>query len=331
MWDFFRESHDTLGFTDAAKGISLELSRHGSWLSGTTPLQPFVGTVDVDAAPAFPLGVLLVAAATFVALRRRALLEARLTAVVLITAAVGLVSLSRLTGPLFDWILLWTWALAAMAWFAVALCAWAALPDDWRARAKPIVTSALLVAVAVHAAIGTANAATSEPSRDRIRDAVLQLAGPARDAARDAGGPVLVDSTAQIPAELFTQGEVGVGFLALALERAGVDVLVHAPLANQLGNDRVDHGQAAAELRLVTDGGAAAPPGSRVLATVDPLTQQDRDELASIEATLQQRGIADATLAALPPGLNADDISLIGRREGLASYPKISVVLIPRP
>jgi hypothetical protein len=189
----------------------------------------------------------------------------------------------------------------------------------------------LLVAVGLHAAIGAANAATSEPSRDRIRDAVLELAGPARDAARGAGGPVLVDSTAKIPAELFTEGEVGVGFLALALERDGVDVLVHAPLANQFGEDRVDHGQATAELRLVSDEGAGAPPGSRVVATVDPLRQEDRAELARIEATLQQRGIAGATLAALPPGLTADDISLIGRREGLRSYPKLSVVLIPRP
>ena len=330
MWDFFREPHDTLGFTDAAQAIGLELSRHGSWLSGSTPLQPFVGTVDVGVAPVFPLGLLILAAASFVALRRRALPEARLAAVVLITAAVGLVSLSRLTGPLFDWILLWTWALAAMAWFAVALCMWAVLPEDVRARSRPIVLPLLLVAIAVPGVIGVANAGTSEPGRDRVRDAVLELAGPARDAARDTGGPVLVDSTAKIPAELFTEGEVGVGFLALALERAGVDVLVHEPLANQLGNDRVDRGQAVAELRLVSDEGEGAPAGSRVLATVDPLRPEDRAELARIEATLEARGIAGATLDALPPGLNADDISLIGRREGLRSYPKLSVVLIPR-
>jgi hypothetical protein len=43
---------------------------------------------------------------------------------------------------------------------------------------------------------------------------------------------------------------------------------------------------------------------------------------------LRARGILDAQLAALPPGLNADDIRMIGRRDGLRSYPKISVVLI---
>jgi hypothetical protein len=232
---------------------------------------------------------------------------------------------------LFDWIVLWLWSLAAIAWLAVALCAWSAVPGAWRPRARRILGPSLVVVIALLAATATVDAATSESPRDRIRDAALQLAGPARDAVRDVDGPVLVDSTAQIPAELFTGGEVGVGFLALALERAGVDVLVHEPLANQLGNDRVDHGQAAAELRLVSDGGSSAPPGSRVVATVDPLGAQDRDELARIQATLEARGIADASLAALPPGLNADDISLIARREGLLSYPKLSVVLIPRP
>jgi hypothetical protein len=329
MWDFFRESHDTLGFTDAAKAIALELGHQGSWLTGTTPLQPFVGTVDVDAAPAVPLGVLALAAGAVVAVRRKALVDARLAAVVLVACVAGLFSLSRLTGPLFDWIVLWLWSLAAIAWLAVAL--WSAVPDAWRPRARRILLPSLVVVIGLHAAIATVDAATSEPPRDRIRDSVLELAGPARDAVRDAGGPVLVDSTAQIPAELFTSGEVGVGFLALALEREGVDVLVHEPLANQLGNDRVDHGQAAAELRLVSDEGASAPPGSRVVATVDPLRPEDRDELARIQATLEARGIAGASLAALPPGLNADDISLLGRREGLLSYPKLSVVLIPRP
>jgi hypothetical protein len=328
MLEFLRASHDTLGLRRAAKAVGLELSRHGSWLSGTTPLRPFVGTVDVDAAPAVPLGVFVVALAAIAALRRRALPEARLAAIVLVTCAAALVSLSRLTGPLFDWLLLWTWALAAVAWFAVALCAWAALPDAWRARATPAAVPVLLVVVALHATIGVLNAATSEPPRDRVRDAVLQLAGPAHDAVRDVRGPVLVDSTVEVPAELFSEGEVGVEFLALALERAGVDVLVHAPLANRFGNDRVDKGQAAAELRLVSDEDAAALLGARVVATVDPLRPEDRAELAEIEAALAERGLTGATLDELPPEVDADDITLIGRREGLASYPKISVVLL---
>ncbi|MEY2589994.1 MAG: hypothetical protein QOJ67_1978 [Acidimicrobiaceae bacterium] len=328
MWDFIRESNGRLGLRNAARSVGLQLGQRGSWWTGTTPLRPFDGTVDVGAGPALPIGALVVGLAAAVAVRRRAWLEARLAVTVLVGCFAAVLSLSRITGPLFDWLLLWTWALAMVAWFAVALCVWAVLPSDWRAKVRTLALPVLLAVVVGLAGVATQDAMTNEHPRDRVRDAVLRLAGPARDAARGAGGPVLVDSTVEVPAELFADGEVGVEFLALALERSGVHVLVHAPLANRFGNHRVDNGQAVAELRLVSDDGASAPAGSSVLATVDPLGPDDRAELARIEVTLRARGILDAQLAALPPGLNADDIRMIGRRDGLRSYPKISVVLI---
>lgn len=325
MVAFARNSPPTLGPGDAVSALALQLDLDAGWITGRTPVVYAVGTVDLSDARTFPLSLLVLGVATVAAALRRDR-SAVLGATVVLGWVLGVLSLSRLVGELFDWILYWTWGLGLAAWLAAGICGWRAFAPGRRGWAE--LPAGGLLAVAVMAVVGTGvlgDDGLDEPD-DRVRNLVVELADEVDVALEGTEGPVLVRSEMQLEA-LFSDGEIGVEPMALAVERAGHDVRVSPAFAAKLGDHRTGD-DAVTEVVMVTDPEVASAAGDDVVGTVQPLSDEEAAELVDLRTDLGGRGFADATVEEVPPG---DDLLKrdVGRLRQLEAYRPMTVIVRP--
>ena len=323
MLEFARDSPPTLGPRDALSALSLQTDLDAGWITGSTPVVYTVGRVDLSDAPAVPLSLLALGLATALAVVRRDR-AAAVGATVLAAWGLGLLSLSRLVGELFDWILYWTWGLGAATWLAAGVCGWRALPRRQRRRLDVPVGGLLSLGVLalVCGSIATDDG-LSEPE-DRVRTLVTELAPEVETALGGTRGPVLVRSEMELEA-LFTDGDIGVELMALAVERAGHDVRVSPTLTSKVGEHRVGD-DAVAEVVMVTDPAAVAAAGDDVVGSVQPLTDEEEAELATLRTDLASLGLADATVEEIPPDEQLLKLR-VGRLRQLEDYQPMSVIV----
>lgn len=330
MWRSLRAPATTLGTGNGWRAVALELGHRAPWLGFNQPLKPFQGTVDLAAAPAVPVAlVALLSGLALAAWRRR---EGRvLAAVVIVGVGTAVVSLSHLLGPLFIWIPEWARVLGMGAWLAAGWCAYEALGPRARHHVLRFGAPILAVFVVAVSAASVGQAATHRRPADPLDVALHRLADDVAPTARAVGGPTLVRSTANVSLVFGGQG-AGVETLTLALERAGVDVVVTSDLAYRFGSERGRPDRAAAELVLV-EGGAGAPDGFRVVSEVDPLTRAQRDDRARTLAQID---------ALVPPGSSTADIlraadrdpalqALVDRLHALPDLPTLEVLFRKTP
>jgi hypothetical protein len=191
------------------------------------------------------------------------------------------------------------------------------------------VAAPVLVGAAIgFSALSVVDAVREPRPDDPFVAALYRLAAEATPAARAVEGPVLVRSEADI-ALVFGGQDVGVDTLVLALDRAGVDAVVEAEQDFRFGSERARPETAVAELRLVTSG-RPVPDGFRVVATVDPLTPQQRavrtGVLAEVRALLPDPTVDVFEAAAADPSLRA----ILDRAAGIPDLP-VLVLLIGEP
>ena len=215
LLSFFWSAHDVAGWGIATKILSLELGLPAPWL-GAPESTSAVGGVLVGRAArslAVPLVVFVVGCA--VAWWAKARPALRFQLFVAGTAAVGVVSVSRVTGGVFDYLVRWWWTLAALGLASVGwslLCgARRLLAGHRRALAVGRVGAVALAAVVVvnvsMATAGSAGerlpvddwgpalAAVSPEAVARMpkdRPVYLQISGPLAGWAGDAIAPRLV-------------------------------------------------------------------------------------------------------------------------------------------
>lgn len=330
MWRSLRAPAKTLGTGNGWRAVALELGPRAPWLGFNEPLQSFQGTVDVAAAPAVPVAlVALLGGLALAAWRRR---EGRvLAAVVIVGVATAVVSLSHLLGPLFVWIPEWARVLGMGAWLAAGWCAYEALGPRARHHVLRFGAPILAVVVVAFSAASVGQAATDRRPADPLEVALHRLADDVAPIARAVGGPMLVRSTANVSLVFGGHG-VGVETLTLALERAGVDVVVTRDVAYRFGSERGRPDRAVAELVLV-ESGAAVPDGFRVVSEVDPLTRAQRDDRAQTLAQID---------ALVPPGSSTPDIlraadrdptlhALVDRLHALPDLPRFKMLFRETP
>ncbi len=251
------------------------------------PLLPFQTIVDVSGAPLVPAGAVLLVAAIALAAWRRDRTALGLGLVALVALLAGVISLSRLVGPLFVWIPYWTKVLGLLTALAVAWSGLRATPERLRPRVDRLGTLVLGLGV-VALTLSSAVAALRDEPPTRLNEAIRELAV---GAAPEVGEVALVRSDAH--ADLaFEKTGIGLATLVLELERSGVDVVVDRDLANRYGDERARPGRASMEVRMVnaTD---AVPDGFRTLFEVDPLTAAERSERAAVLAALREHGDPD--------------------------------------
>jgi hypothetical protein len=298
MWSFVREPNETLGLGDAYSAVALQFGADAPWLDGEVPLVAFSTDVDVDAGPLVPLGLLALLGGLGVALWRRDE-SAMLALTVLVVVVAAIAGLSRLVGELFNWEIEWTRVVGLGCWLAAGWCGYRALTTSVRERIAPVGLAVLGLALLVLSGVNVAKAVSDDPDRGSVHNALVKLDDAAVTHLEEVDGPVLVTSTAVVPGEVFGHGHVGPEVIALALDRAGVDVVVDKHLDNRFGPRRAQPERATAELRLVTGDPSPPPDGFRKVATVDPLTRDQRADRRRLKAKLDKLGALDSLEAAI--------------------------------
>lgn len=296
---FRNPTEEPAGLGKAVGQVARGTGMASGWLTGVDDIDPFLG--ELYPAPVWYLLVPLAASAAaaglgIARLRRRetgqhhVLLPEALAgqAVVWGTVVVSLVAVSRIAGPTYHYLLRWQWVLAALIWltagwtlyvtFAVGGCG--PPPDGPRRRLLVGVLGA--AAIVSSLAMGVAVARVDLPDAVKA-DAILAVLGPTLDAVADRG-PVLVGF------EGSTFGEYHSGLVA-ALEERGLEVWVPDARALEFGGRRTQQGRTpGATVVIVTGEGidARLANGEDPLAIYDPLTAEEREQLAPLQARIAQ-------------------------------------------
>ncbi len=240
--------------------------------------------------PLLAFGLALLAAA-----RARQWSAVRLQALVGVLAVSGLVATSRITGPVFAYLVRWWWVIACLWWLStlwsagVAITHWARLPRAAR-TALPWVAVPVLTLVVLSTTIHTAGAADDATTPDPSATEVLgHLLDPTVEALRGKG-PVLVVATGSVWG---TTADA----VRLELERNGIEVAAPPRDAFRFGEERsTDERQPVATVWVVSADAATEwtfhPDDVTRLAGWDPLEPDQRLAYLADEAVLRDQLIA---------------------------------------
>lgn len=234
LYHFFRDHHREHSYTDAWHVVASQLGAWPDWIHGTVARNIYSGALDLTGAVPVPVWLIVligVAALTW----RRAKDALRLDALLVITVVAAVVSVSRIVGDIFPYLVTWTWALGMLTWLAIAwsVARWwqTRPPTDARiGRIALVIAAAALVVVSVTNVVDAARAGNPDAVGSRT------VAALARDVRRalPSGSGVVEIRAGSTPGSVWT----GAG-LADALERQGIDTRVAAELGFAYGPDRV--------------------------------------------------------------------------------------------
>jgi hypothetical protein len=299
-----------VGWNKALGVMGTELTPPGPWLTGDeTGALGFVSLGSV-----WPAVLVLLAAvgAGLLAWRRGAHDAARLAGVVVVLALLGLVATSRITGILAPYLVRWWWVVTLLIWLAIGWCLVAALgvvgaragaerAAGGRSGLARLAPAAGLLAAAGALALVTVSTSDAQSAALPNAPASVAVAHLAPSTARAVGrnGPDLLswndpETLAGVGPAMFT-----------ALRLAGMDVVAGPDQSDAVGAWRT-----APPVRyrgMITGVGvpdptmlsqaAQPPPGSRLVASYDPLSPRERQEAVGL-----QRRIRAAMGLRAPPG-----------------------------
>ena len=244
---FFREHDREHSYGDSWHVLASQLSLWPDWLRGNVVRNIYSGALDLSGRTPIALGavVLVVAAVTT---WKRAKDAFRLDVIIGLAVIAGFVSVSRIVGEIFPYLVVWTWALGMLAWLAIGWSVvrwWQERPsrDERRehsvARVTLVLFAAGLVVVTAVNTVDAARAGNPDPTGsawvDGITRKVRQVLPPG-------------DGVVEIRA-IGGAGSVWVGTgVADQLEHDGVKTRVAPDLGFAYGPDRVVDGE---HVRLV--------------------------------------------------------------------------------
>ncbi len=223
--------------------MAQQLSAWPNWLQGHVVRNIYSGAIDLGGATPVAVWAAVLVVAAVVACRRTK--DAfRLDLLVALTIISAVVSVSRIVGEIFPYLVTWTWAVGMLTWLAIA---WSCV-RWWQTRESPDarvgrialgVVAAGLVVVSVVNVVDAAGAGNPDPAAS---SALARLVAKVRAALPPGDGVVEIRAGT-------TPGSVWIGAgVADALEHDGVDTRVTRDLAFAYGPDRVLDGQ---RVRLV--------------------------------------------------------------------------------
>jgi hypothetical protein len=226
---------------------------------------------------------------------------ARLAGVAVVLAVLGVVATARVNGFVAPYLVRWWWAVALVLWLAIGWCVAGALglvparsgadAPNQDPRKRNLLTPAAGLAVAGGTVVLVAATVTAAlPAPLPVASASTTIAHLAPSTAAAAGrGPDLLrwmdpESLSGVGPGMFT-----------ALRLAGVDVLAPPALASGVGSWRT---APPASFRGVITGVGVPdpavlsqqeqpPPGSRLVASYDPLSPQQRQEALTLQRRIR--------------------------------------------
>jgi hypothetical protein len=231
---FFRDHGREHSYGDAWHVVSEQLTLVPDWLHGHVVRNLYSGAVDLSGATPIAVWALVLVLAGVLAWRR-AKDGFRLDVLVALTIVAAVVSVSRIVGDIFPYLVTWTWAVGMLTWLAIvwSVVRWWQTRDGVDPRVGRI---ALLVggaALVIVCGVNTVDAATAgnpDPSGSR---AVAALVTKVRAALPQHDGVVLIEAGT-------TPGSAWIGAgIAAQLERDGIQTRVAPDLGFAYGPDRV--------------------------------------------------------------------------------------------
>ena len=287
-----------LGAATVAEITAVQFNLVGPWMFGP-------GADSFDA-------VRLVGLAGFVALwvagvlsarRRAATSELHLHAILAVTVALAIVSISRIFGLYFEYTVRWAWLIAGTVIAASVVSLWRSRPVAGR-----VLVACGLVAGVAYVGVGAWQFADRAGPTGAIDSRIVgALAAEVADDL-DRGTPYLVRWWDPV-----VLGATGIG-MVLELEREGFTVGVDRQFAAAALPHRVQPEETAGDVLYVVSGEAALDrartvPGLEELGSYDVRTASERERSAELRAAIEE-GLVDAG--------QADRVGLLDASYGLA-------------
>jgi hypothetical protein len=233
--DWFRAAREgTHSLGDGLRVVGGQFTIAPPWLTGNAELQGLAGEPALLFAT--PVALLLVpfALAALVFWRRRRTVEFRLFATVSFALVVGVVSVTRTVGIVYDYRLRWLWVTAMLASVTTAWAVWTLIPADWSRRATRVLAGVALAAIAALTVDNALNAARAgTPHRSFARPPLTGLLREVERALPPGDGDVVFKPATSVATNSYIQG------LVLELERHGVSARVSEDRARRFGDHRV--------------------------------------------------------------------------------------------
>jgi len=269
----------TAGWTVAYGIFGTELRPFGAWLTGNDDNGiGFTAFWAVWPAAVF-LG--LVVCAGLLAWWRGRRDAARLSMVAVMSVIFAVIATSKLTGGVFIYLTRWWWAVAAIATLAVVWALVSLFDSRWLRGAVTGVSLAGIVGVGL---VSAADLPATFPHSDMLT-AIDRLNGPTASA---------LDHQSSYLLEPFDASQVSFvsNGLFLELRRQGFQVFMPTePVgAQQFGKWRVatpDRVDAIVSVVDIAEGPWQAPPGSRLVASSDPLSPAERARSTQLEGKIR--------------------------------------------
>ncbi len=263
--------------------------------------------------------VLAMAAAMWLAVRRRAVAALRFQILVVGATLGAIVATARVLGPVFDWVVRWWWILAALWWLSIAWALWstlAARANRGSQRSRDLVATGVISVVAALLILGSVRpvvdqAAATPPPGASVGIVLEGFLAPVLDAL-EGSGPLLVVTTGSV------RGDYG-DALRLQLERAGIDVVVEDNLITHFGPERSESRRTPTGTLWIVSADAVdlfrSDRSMRFIAGWDPLSPEERNQFR-IDQTVLQDQLIDAgrpdLAEALTNGGGGVDVEAVG-------------------
>ena len=216
---FWTSHHQVVGFRARARIISPQLTIPAPWITGHVPQGNIPGY-------SFPFGLVALAIAAFVAIRRRDRTAMSACSIALCVVLVAWISVSRIVGAPYPYIVRWTWVVGPTCWLASGYALLPAVSERLAHSREMGLRLAMAVVATCLLGIVTVQSISVEPPLVATSAVAWALITEALPSLRVLPGPLLVDTGVFS----YTTGNLLGGIVVGAVER-GLDARYPPSLA----------------------------------------------------------------------------------------------------
>ena len=282
------ECASSVGLSSASKALATELSLSGAWITGSKH-DPVITRPNLLA---LAITLIAVAAAAYLTYRNRDKVALALLGVSAAATMLGLLSAARILGDFYDYVIRWTWPIAAFSAVGVIYSVWSGVRTERYRTFAQALALAMVCAVSASASVSA-----------------VSVAPPYESDSRSVGGLVAQAATKLSPGTPYLlrwhdpAGLGGIGFgLLFELERSGLTVGTDSWTRYAVGQHRVMPEAAAGAILYIVVGDKSIAQfkqrtDEELLASFDPRSPADKirsdQARAEIETGLRAAGRND--------------------------------------
>ena len=271
--------------SDSPAGLGTALGQAARHLAA--PDAPWLGAIEPagldgalpgSSALDLALPVLAFGLAALGAWRMRCGSALRFQLLVGVLTLAGIIATSRITGPLFGYLVRWWWIIACLWWLSIVWSLWSAasrfvqIPNALR-RFGPVALGLVCLVATIQTGRNTTSLISAATAPGPSATAILGHLLPTIETELAGSGPVIVQSTGSVWGSYADA-------IRLDLERHGVKVAIEDSESYRFGDHRSTEARTPVATVWVVNADAAwfwrGHPDVKLLASWDPLTPEER-------------------------------------------------------